>query len=149
MSQDTRRKGWMLSRLAAGVMAMALLAASPLGAQVVASRLSADTVPARSRRTHVNVTSSSWSDAHVYVVRDGLATSLGFVTGPGEADLTLPAWLMSGNAEVQLLVLPVGPRDIYLSPPIQLQPGETAHLTIENALPLSHVEVLPDEVAHG
>lgn len=91
----------------------------------------------------VQVENDNWLDVHVYVVRDGQPMSLGFVTGPGHAKLTLP-WLATvPGADVQLLVLPVGGTDDYLSMPLTVNAGDELDLNVRNVLPLSTVTVLP------
>jgi hypothetical protein len=95
------------------------------------------------RNVNVDVNSSNWMDAHVYMVRDGLATSLGVVSGPGKAVLTLPSIAVTPGVRLQLMVLPIGTRGSYLSEPFAVDPGDVVDLQIENNLALSHVTIAP------
>lgn len=104
-----------------------------------------DSAAARHERVGpvVQVENDNWLDVHVYVVRDGEPYSLGFVTGPGHAEFTLPWMATVPGGRVQILVLPIGGTEDYLSDPLTVNPGDVLDLNVENALPLSSVTVAP------
>lgn len=89
----------------------------------------------------LNVENNNWLDVHVYLVRNGEPFSLGTVSGPGESRLVLPSLAMTPGAQVQILVLPIGGANDYLSPTLMVNPGDVLHLTVENSLDLSSVSV--------
>lgn len=91
----------------------------------------------------VRVENNNWLDVHVYLVRDGEPTSLGFVTGPGHDQLTLPWMSTVPGGDVQILVLPIGGTDSYLSQPLTVNPGDVLDLNVQNVLALSTVTVSP------
>ena len=91
--------------------------------------------------TTLRVEDNNWLDLHVYVVRDGESFSLGTVMGPGKTKLTVPAMATIPGSQVQLLVLPIGGADSYLSQPLVVEPGDTLNLTVENDLAMSSVTV--------
>lgn len=91
----------------------------------------------------LSVQNDNWLDVHVYAVRDGEPYSLGVVTGPGETVFDLPAMMTTPGARVQILALPIGGTADYLSPEIDINPGDVVKLSIANALPLSNVIVEP------
>jgi hypothetical protein len=97
----------------------------------------------RNARAQVEVNSANWLDSHVYVVRDGLVTSIGFVMGPGKSMLTLPSLAMVPGSSLQLMVLPVGSRGMYVSPSFSVSPGDLVRLQIENNLALSTLVIAP------
>lgn len=130
--------------VAAGTGVSAQMPKHEMPMQTTAMNARPDTLPPKARRRAViNVTSASWFDAHVYVIRDGLAISLGMVSGPGESALQVPSMATGSISEVQLMVLPIGSQEYYMSPVMAIEPGATIDLTIENNLSLSHVEVQP------
>jgi hypothetical protein len=91
----------------------------------------------------VQVENDNWLDVHVYVVRDGEPYSLGFVTGPGHAQFTLPWMATVPGGQVQILVLPIGGTEDYLSDPLIVNPGDVLNLNVQNVLQLSSVTVAP------
>jgi anti-sigma-K factor RskA len=71
-------------------------------------------------------------------VRDGgLKRSLGVVSGPGQAELELPADATLPGSLVQLLVEPIGGGQSYLSQALVINPGERVELIVHNNLSLS------------
>ena len=91
----------------------------------------------------MNVENNNWMDVHVYMVRNGEPFPLGTVSGPGEGRLVLPSLATTPGAQVQILVLPIGGADDYLSPTLIVNPGDVLHLTVQNSLDLSSVSVKP------
>ena len=141
-----------LSRYAGGsripfrpaLVAAALFTLTPAAAwaRPVPAAPAADSVMAHASPT-VRVENDNWLDVHVYLVRDGEPFSLGFVTGPGHARLTLPSLATIPGGEVQILVLPIGGTDDYLSQPLTVNPGDVLDVNVANVLALSTVTVAP------
>ncbi len=128
------------------VVAVALVAAMPAGASCQSpSPAPGVKAPAKGRTPSVvlEVENNNWLDVHLYVVRDGMLTSLGFMNGPGEAEFAVPGLATLPGADVQLLVLPIGGTASYLSPPLVIDRGDIVDLTIQNDLALSSVTVSP------
>lgn len=128
------------------VLALALVAlgSSPARAQMEAPASSAPK-PAvrRDNRAELQVENNNWLDAHLYLVRDGMLTSLGFMNGPGEEHFTLPSMATMAGADIQVLALPIGGTGAYLSPVLVISPGDKVKMTIQNNLALSSVAVEP------
>jgi hypothetical protein len=91
----------------------------------------------------LDVQNNNWLDVHIYMVRDGMLTSLGFMNGPGTAEFDLPSPATVPGADVQLLVLPIGGTMSYLSPTLVISSGDVVDLSIENNLALSSVTISP------
>lgn len=127
--------------------ALATLAPSAVWARTVPSMAAADSTaaPAKVKREvpTLQVENNNWMDVHVYLVRDGDPMSLGMVTGPGTTQFKLPMMATLAGSDVQLLVLPIGGFDDYLSPMLTVNPGDQVDLTVQNSLPLSSVIVSP------
>jgi hypothetical protein len=100
-------------------------------------------VSSRNTAPVLKVENNNWMDVDVYLVRNGEPFPLGTVSGPGEGHLVLPSLATTPGAQVQILVLPIGGADDYLSPTLLVNPGDVLHLTVENSLDLSSVSVAP------
>jgi len=133
------------TKAAALILAAALVAVGPTRAeaQTDTTQVASLKVAKRKNTAELLVENSNWLDAHLYLVRDGMLTSLGFVSGLGKEHLTLPALATAGAGEVQILVLPIGGSNAYLSPDLVINPGDQVELTVENQLSLSTVTFLP------
>ena len=139
LMSPTRRLGMRTAVLA---FALAALGGSPALAQTQAPGPPKIAVR-RDARAELQVENNNWLDAHLYLVRDGMLTSLGFMNGPGEEHFTLPSMATMAGADVQVLVLPIGATGAYLSPVLVISPGDKVQLTIQNNLSLSSVTVEP------
>ncbi|MGD8321073.1 MAG: hypothetical protein PVJ02_11470 [Gemmatimonadota bacterium] len=139
------------SRFALGAAALAAalltLAPSTAWARTVPSATAADSAEtakaAKPAVPTLQVENNNWMDVHVYLVQDGEPLSLGMVTGPGTTEFRLPMMATMAGSDVQLLVLPIGGNDDYLSPLLTVNPGDVVDLTVQNSLPLSSVVVSP------
>lgn len=132
--------GRMTLRAVLSLAAFALLTPAPGRAMTTGP----DSVASPPRRQPMmNVENNNWMDVHVYMVRNGEPFSLGTVSGPGAARLVLPSLATTPGAQVQILVLPIGGADDYLSPVLIVNPGDVLHLTVQNSLDLSSVSVRP------
>jgi hypothetical protein len=105
-----------------------------------------DPVVTRSERPTLQVENNNWLDVHVYLVRDGEASSLGVVSGPGEGHFRMPLVDTTPGSDVQVLILPIGGTDSYLSPSLKVNPSDQVDVTVENSLSLSSVRVKPGTV---
>ena len=131
-------------RTATLAFALAALGPSQAWAQLeVPSQATPNAVAKRKAHAELLVVNNNWLDAHLYLVRDGMLTSLGFMNGPGEERFTLPALATMAGADVQVLVLPIGGTAVYESPVLVISPGDQVRMTIQNNLSLSSVSVTP------
>lgn len=140
---STVRRPSLRTMAGTGMLALALLtvAATP-GPSAAQQHASAG---GRAPEAHavLSVQNHNWLDLHVYLVRDGMVTSLGFMSGPGDQEFTLPDMATIPGADVQFLVLPIGGVRSYLSPTTVVSPGDEVDLVVENNLDLSTVSVFP------
>ncbi len=135
---NTVKKG-----VGAVILAAALASSSPglLGAQE-ADPSSTEPVMAESRTTaELFVENNGWFDVHLYMVRAGQRTSLGFLTALGTGEFELPSAASMPGAHVQILVDPIGGAS-YLTPGIIVNGGDAFGLVIQNHLPLSNLVAL-------
>ncbi len=91
------------------------------------------------RKAHAGlvVQNNNWLDAHVYLVRRGSTrTSLGFVTALGKREFELPSWATLPGDDVQILVHLIGGVS-YLTPAVNVYPGDVVELVVQNNLALS------------
>ncbi|HKJ02354.1 MAG TPA: hypothetical protein VJ997_07865 [Longimicrobiales bacterium] len=132
-------------RTAVLALAFAALGPSHAWAQTEAPQQTPATAVAKRKRADAKlvVESFNWLDAHLYLVRDGMLTSLGFVNGPGKTEITLPSMAVAAGSDVRVLVLPIGGTQTYLSPTLVINPGDEVQMTIENDLDLSTAAVFP------
>ena len=97
--------------------------------------------PVVERKAHAElvVLNENWSDAHLYLVRGGTRTSLGFITALGKKEFKLPSWATAGR-DVQILVHLIGGPS-YLVPAFFVDPGDVAELVVRNNIALSSTVV--------
>lgn len=98
--------------------------------------------PARAEAADVRVTNSNWSDMTVYVERAGHRSRLGSVTSMQSATFQIPRAMMSGTGSLRLVADPLGSAQPYVTPVLQVWPGQTVDFTIQNHLAISSVSVL-------
>jgi hypothetical protein len=127
------------------VLALGLAAMSPASvrAQTTEKPPAREEVATRPPRAQLVVESNNWLDVHLYLVRDGMTTSLGFMNGPGKATFELPSIATLPGAPLQFLVVPIGGAESHLTLPVNINSGDVAELTVQNDLSLSSVVVLP------
>jgi len=127
------------------VLALALAAMSPgyVWAQTTANAPGREEVAKRPPRAELVVESNNWLDVHLYMVRDGMTMSLGFMSGPGKANFQLPSVATLPGSALQFLIVPIGGAESHLTLPVIVNPGDTVGLTVQNDLSLSSVMVLP------
>lgn len=90
-------------------------------------------------KTSVQVSNNNWLDVNVFAVRGDQRVRLGMVTSMSTKLLRVPGAFLSGPADLQLIADPIGSSMSYSSEPINVWPGQTITLAVENQLSLSHV----------
>jgi hypothetical protein len=125
-------------------LALSTFAPSALEARADPNPLAPDSSVAKVRMEPLlAVTNDNWMDMHIYAVRDGFPISLGVVNGPGEQVFDLPMSVTLAGAHVQILALPIGGTEDFLSEPIMVNPGDVVQLDVANVLPISSISVRP------
>ena len=132
-------------RIAALALALAAMSPGHAWAQSAEQAQEQEQEAASKRKADAElvVQNSNWLDVHLYLVRDGLARSLGFMTGPGKQRFELPSLATTAGADVRILVTPIGGLESYLSPSLVIHGGDVVDLAIENHLALSSVLIYP------
>ena len=115
-------------------------AALVVGACASATQQKGDNAPTRGHAT-VAVQNDNWLEVAIYVVRGSQRVRLGSVRSMSKAEFTIPQAYVLGTSEVTLEADPVGARETYVSPPIQVYDGARVQLKIEKHMPLSSFAV--------
>ena len=102
-----------------------------------------DEAPARDAVAELVVENNQWFDVHLYLVRGGLRTSLGFLTSLGRREFELPSIATTQGVDVRIFVYPIAGGRPYLTPPLIVNPGDVWKLVVENNPALSRVWALP------
>lgn len=89
----------------------------------------------------VVVSNHNFLDVNVYVVRSGMRSRLGRVTGLSTHRFTLPHAVGDNVADLRILADPVGDTQTYLSPIVRLRPGQSLELTLGATLTHSSLAV--------
>lgn len=89
----------------------------------------------------VRVENQNYADMNVYVVQSGMRRRLGTVPGLSTHRFTLPRDVPLETMDIRLLADPVGGVGTYLSPAVQVHPGQEMDLTVAAALHLSSLAV--------
>lgn len=99
--------------------------------------------PAPRAETTVRVDNHNWSDVAVYVVRTGTDTEvrLGTVTSMTQRRFKVPHSVLPDGGAVRLIADPIGSDSRYVTPPVQVNPGQHVNWRVENRLNLSSVSV--------
>ena len=128
--------------MSTAILASALTAMSPgpLWAQTTDTAPAENTIIERERGTALVVKNHNWLDAHVYAVRGGMRTSLGFMTSFGTRKFELPAWATRPGDEFQILVHLIGGVS-YVTPVLSVHPGDVVELVVRNNIDLSTAAV--------
>jgi hypothetical protein len=93
----------------------------------------------------VAVRNDNWLDITVYLVRGVQRVRLGSVTSMSNAEFRIPQQYVLGVSDVTFQADPIGSRETYVSPPIQVYDGARVQLKIENQMRLSSFAVLPTQ----
>ncbi len=128
--------------MSTAILAGALTAMSPgpLWAQATDNAPTENAVAERKAHAKLVVQNNNWLDAHVYLVRGSMRTSLGFMTALGKREFELPSWATLPGNDVQILVHLIGGVS-YLTPVVNVYPGDVVKLMVENDLALSSTVV--------
>lgn len=87
----------------------------------------------------LQVANQNWADAKVYVLVGGTRQRVATVTSMGESGpVDLPRTALSGAGGLVLVVELIGSAARYISPRLDLFPGQTVELRIENNLRLTN-----------
>ncbi|HEX7049949.1 MAG TPA: hypothetical protein VF188_07015 [Longimicrobiales bacterium] len=97
--------------------------------------------PATEREIRIRVTNNNWTDATVYLVRNGARTRLGTVTSMNRVLLSVPPAIFSGGSSIRLLIDLIGSSASFLTESILVAPGQVIDFTVENNLHLSNYAV--------
>jgi len=90
----------------------------------------------------VEVTNNNWSDVVVYAVREtGPRVRLGMVTSMGTQVLRLPQGIVNTIGGIRLVASPIASSSQFQTEPMNVWPGQTIELRIENHLGISTVQV--------
>lgn len=89
------------------------------------------------------VENNQWFDVHLYLVRLGVRTSLGFLTALGKGEFELPFAATTPGADVRILVHPIGGGRSYVTPTVIVNRGDVWKLVVENNPAMSTVVALP------
>ena len=124
------------------ILAGAVIAMSPgpLWAQATDNTPTENAVAERKPHAELVVQNNNWLDAHVYLVRGSMRTSLGFMTALEEREFELPSWATLPGDDVQILVHLIGGVS-YLTPAVNVYPGDVVELVVQNNLGLSSAAV--------
>ena len=128
--------------MSTAILAGAVIAMSPgpLWAQATDNTPTENVVAERKPHAELVVQNNNWLDAHVYLVRGSVRTSLGFMTTFQEREFELPSWATLSGNDVQILVHLIGGVS-YLTPVINVYPGDVVELVVQNNLALSSTVV--------
>jgi hypothetical protein len=89
----------------------------------------------------VQVNNHNWSDMVVYLVRSSMRIRLGTVTSMGSREFRLPNAVVEAGVDIHLQAEPIGSRERYRTPALQVRPGQQVELTLQNRLSISSVSV--------
>ena len=128
--------------MSTAILAGALTAMSPgpLWAQATDNAPIENAVVERRAHAALVVQNNNWLDAHVCVVRGSMRKSLGLMTALGTREFELPSWATLPGNDVQILVHLIGGVS-YLSPAVNVYPGDVVELVVQNSLGLSSAAV--------
>ena len=118
--------------------ALTTMSSGPLWAQAPEDAPVENAVAEREPPAEVVVENNNWLDAHLYVVRGGMRTSLGFITALGKKSFELPSRAYLPGDDVQILVHLIGGVSL-LTRAVNVYPGEVVKLVIQNHVALGTV----------
>lgn len=116
-----------------------LLLAAALGACAGQSSNPAEGPRREEAGARLVVRNSNWADAAVYIQASGTMTRLGEVTSMNTRSFRIPARALYNTRGVQLWVDLLGTSRRYPIDAVDIPPGVTAELTIENQISLSRL----------
>jgi hypothetical protein len=90
----------------------------------------------------VSVSNHNWSDVVVYAQRStGSRVRLGTVTSMGTQTLRIPRGLLNSLSGIRLIATPIASPAQFATEPLNVWPGQTIELRIENQMSISTVQV--------
>jgi predicted small lipoprotein YifL len=89
----------------------------------------------------VQVTNHNWADMVIYLVRSSTRVRLGTVTSMNTARFRIPNGMITSGSSIHLHADPIGSRDGYVTPALQVSPGRQVELRLQNHLAISSVSV--------
>jgi hypothetical protein len=123
--------------MSTAILAGALTAMSPgpLWGQATDNAATENALDQQQPHAELVVQNNHWLDAHLYVVRGGVRTSLGFMTALAKRTFELPSRVALPGDEIRILVNLIGGVS-FLTTPVDVYPGEVVELVIQNNLAL-------------
>ena len=115
--------------------ALTAISAGPLWAQATDNAPTENAIAEREPHAELVVQNNNWLDAHLYVVRGGMKTSLGFMTALAKRKFELRSRIVPPGDDVQILVHLIGGGS-FLTTAIDVYPGDVVDLVIQNNLAL-------------
>ena len=115
--------------------ALTAMGSSPLWAQATDSAPTSSSAAEREPHAQLVVQNNNWLDAHLYVVRGGVRTSLGFINALRTRAFEFPSSVALAGDDVQILVHLIGGAS-FLTTPVDVYPGDVVELVIQNNLAL-------------
>jgi hypothetical protein len=119
----------------------AALIALSVGACATHSGPQEGPLPPSSSEASVKVTNNNWADMNVYVERSGMRVRLGTVTSMGSRLFRVPRSVVNATGDIRLVADPIGSRDVHVTAPVQVWPGQTVDFRIENHIAISSVAI--------
>lgn len=98
-------------------------------------------LPPSSAQASIKVTNNNWADMNVFVERSGMRVRLGTVSSMGNRIFRLPKSVVNATGDIRLVADPIGSRDVHVTAPVQVWPGQTVDFKIENHIAISSVAV--------
>ena len=115
--------------------ALTAMSSGPLRAQATDNAPTENAVAEPQLHAELVVENNNWLDAHLYAVRGGMKTSLGFMTALGKKTFELPSRAFLPGDDVQILVHLIGGVS-FLTTAVVVYPGDVVELVIQNNLAL-------------
>ena len=117
----------------------ALALGAAVAAPAQATDVGAATEDSVRQSVTINVVNNNWLHMRVYAIVGSVRYRLGTVNGLGRQTLKVPASLVSGGNDIQLMAVPSGQRSVNYARVIFVYPGDELEYRIESRLALSNV----------
>jgi len=93
------------------------------------------------KSAQVQVTNNNWADMNVYLERAGMKVRLGTVTSMGKRVFGVPKAFLNSTGDFRLVADPIGAREVHVSQPVQVWPGQMVDFRIEDHIAISSISV--------
>ena len=93
------------------------------------------------RAATVEVSNQNWADVTVYAVQTGVRQRLGTVTSMSTTVFRVPPTMAAGTGELRLVIDLLGSRQVHVTEPFFIGPGQRAVLRVQNHLAISSLSV--------